>query len=101
MRTRVLSSTFRFLSFALVGAALMLASCGAITEEDLQKWSRNEEGLARISEMMKDNEVPFDIRVRAVQVLVENGWAASRTSSMTTRTRPSLPTLPRISSPSR
>lgn len=75
MRTRVLSYTFHLLSFAAVGAAMLLASCGAITEDDLQKWSRNEEGLSRITEMMKDDEVPFDIRVRAIDVLVQNGWA--------------------------
>lgn len=76
MRTRLVSSRIHFLILAAFGATLLLSSCGAITEDDLQKWSRNEEGLARITEMMKDDEVPFDIRVRAVQVLVENGWAA-------------------------
>ena len=63
---------------ALMFAVLLsLNNCGPITEDDLQKWSHNEEGLKRMAELMKepDDEVPFHIKRRAIEVLVENGWA--------------------------
>jgi len=49
--------------------------CGPITEEDLQKWSQNEEGLKRITEVMQDEGVPEHVKVDAVVILVENGWS--------------------------
>ena len=64
---------------AIVFAALvsLAASCGPITDEDLTKWSQNEEGLKRIGELMQDEAQPLHIKTRAIQVLVENGWSAS------------------------
>jgi len=62
--------------YIAIGMLLVFAGCGSITKEDLQKWSRNEEGLARIQQMMEDEDVPDSIRVDAVEILVDNNWAA-------------------------
>ncbi|GEM_PF-4541646 len=76
MRARLLSTATLMGFLAPLMAAFTLASCGAITEEDLIKWSANDEGLARIEEMMQDGEVPFDKKVRAIQILVSKGWSS-------------------------
>jgi hypothetical protein len=68
--------TFERLVSACVGIILVtIVACGPITEADLQKWSQNEEGLKRITEVMQDADVPFDVKVDAIVILVENGWA--------------------------
>jgi hypothetical protein len=76
MRALGKSITFNRLVTACF-VALMAATigCGPITDEDLQKWSQNEEGLKRITEVMQDEGVPEHIKVDAVVILVENGWA--------------------------
>ena len=76
MRALGKSVTFNRLVTACF-VALMAATigCGPITEEDLQKWSQNEEGLKRITEVMQDEGVPEHIKVDAVVILVENGWS--------------------------
>ena len=71
----------RTLAFERLAAACVvvllatIVACGPITEEDLQKWSQNEEGLKRITEVMQDADVPFHVKVDAIVILVENGWA--------------------------
>ena len=60
---------------ALTVIALSAMSCGPITEDDLQKWSQNDEGLKRITEVMKDPDVPFHVQTQAIVILVQNGWA--------------------------
>jgi len=55
----------------------LAAACGPITDDDLKKWSQNEEGLKRIGELMQDDDQPLHIKTRAVQILVENGWSAN------------------------
>ncbi|MBM4352487.1 MAG: hypothetical protein FJ109_01615 [Deltaproteobacteria bacterium] len=64
---------------AVVIAALVstAVACGPITDDDLKKWSQNEEGLKRIGELMQDEDQPLHIKTRAVQILVENGWSAN------------------------
>ena len=65
---------------ALWGAvALVLAlgagACGStVTEEDLQKWTNNDIGLARIKEVVADPTQPIETRVRALEVVVEKGF---------------------------
>jgi len=65
--------TLTILVFALALGATLTAGCGPITEEDLQKWSHNEEGFKKMQEVVNDPEVPFDTKVRGLEVLVENG----------------------------
>ncbi|MBM4370398.1 MAG: hypothetical protein FJ098_02005, partial [Deltaproteobacteria bacterium] len=60
---------------------LLAVGCGPITEEDLQKWSHNEEGFKKMQEVVNDPEVPFDTKVRGLHVLVENG-AGERVRSL-------------------
>jgi hypothetical protein len=55
---------------------LASVACGPITDEDLKKWSQNEEGLKRLTEVMEDESVPFHIKVDAVVILVENNWSS-------------------------
>jgi len=47
----------------------------SIGESDLNKWSQNEEGLKNITEVVQDADVPFGVKVDAMVILVENGWA--------------------------
>ncbi len=68
--------TFERFTSACMGILLAtIVACGPITEADLQKWSQNEEGLKRITEVMQDADVPFHVKVDAIVILVENGWA--------------------------
>ena len=55
-----------------------LSGCqGEVTEDDLQLWSNNSVGLERIQEVLNDQEVPLDTRVRAMEVVVEKQFASS------------------------
>jgi hypothetical protein len=62
---------FRFVGLLVLG--LVLGACGPITDEDLQKWSHNEEGFKMMNQVVNDPQVPFETKVRALTVLVENG----------------------------
>ena len=65
--------TLTILVFVLAFGATFATGCGPITEEDLQKWSHNEVGFKKMQEVINDPEVPFDTKVRGLEVLVENG----------------------------
>lgn len=58
--------------------ALFAVNAGAcdstVTESDLQKWTNNDLGLARIKEVVLDAEQPMDTRIRALEVVVEKGF---------------------------
>ena len=60
---------------AALALVALATACGPITEDDLQKWSQNEEGLKRITEIMQDPDVPFHVQTKAIVILVDNGWA--------------------------
>lgn len=48
--------------------ALALAACNSqVTDEDLERWSNNEEGLKKIEEIVRDAEQPLETRVRALK----------------------------------
>lgn len=50
-------------------------ACDAtVTESDLQKWTNNDIGLARIEEVVVDATQPMDTRIRALEVVVEKGF---------------------------
>ncbi|MGM0578339.1 MAG: hypothetical protein ACQEXJ_21625 [Myxococcota bacterium] len=60
----------------LFAAVLFLGACeGKVTEADLQKWTHNDLGLERIGEVVANPEQPMDTRVRALEVVVEKGFA--------------------------
>ena len=65
--------TLTILVLVLTLGTIFATGCGPITEDDLQKWSHNEEGFKKMQEVISDPEVPFDTKVRGLQVLVENG----------------------------
>ena len=71
----------RFAALKHVGAACFglflftILACGPITKDDLHKWSQNDEGLKRISEVMQDEDVPFHIKVEAVTILAEHDFS--------------------------
>ena len=54
---------------------LLVAACGGpVTEEDLQRWSNNDKGLERITELVADPKEPVDTRIRALEVVVEKSF---------------------------
>ena len=54
---------------------LLIGACGGpVTEEDLQRWSNNDKGLERITELVADPKHPIDTRVRALEVVVEKSF---------------------------
>ena len=54
---------------------LLVAACGGpVTEEDLQRWTHNERGLERITELVADPKQPVDTRIRALEVVVEKSF---------------------------
>jgi hypothetical protein len=54
---------------------MLFAACGGpVTEEDLQRWSNNDKGLERITELVSDPKEPVDTRIRALEVVVEKGF---------------------------
>lgn len=64
-----------FLAALAVAASVGAAACnGPVTEEDLQLWSRNDVGFARIGEVVADPTQPLVTRVRALEVVVEKGF---------------------------
>ena len=49
---------------------------GSIDEGDLDRWTQNSEGFKRISELMADtDQAPFEMRVRAIELMIEKGYA--------------------------
>ena len=79
---RHLASVASKLVPALCCALLVLPACdGEVTEEDLQKWTNNDIGLARIAQVIGDTQQPMTTRVRALEVVVEKGFA-TRVRSM-------------------
>ncbi|TNF33445.1 MAG: hypothetical protein EP329_08290, partial [Deltaproteobacteria bacterium] len=63
----------------LTALAVLLALGGSacdstVTESDLQKWTNNDLGLARIKEVVSNAEQPIDTRIRALEVVVEKGF---------------------------
>jgi hypothetical protein len=58
-------------------ASLCLSGCfGSIDEGDLDRWTQNSEGFKRISELMADpDQAPFDVRVRAIELMIEKGYS--------------------------
>jgi len=61
------------LAWSLVGASV-LACDSTVTERDLEKWTNNDLGLARIAEVVANPRHPMDTRVRALEVMVEKGF---------------------------
>lgn len=59
---------------AVIFAAGTGACDSTVTESDLQKWTNNDLGLARIKEVVVDGEQPMDTRIRALEVVVEKGF---------------------------
>lgn len=58
----------------LVGSLIGLGACsGTVTEEDLQKWTNNDIGLERITEVVTDVKQPMATRIRALEVVIEKG----------------------------
>ena len=52
----------------------MFVGCnGAVTDDDLQLWTNNPEGLKRIGVLLQDAEAPVDLRVRSLVVLTNAG----------------------------
>lgn len=58
----------------LFAVLLLLVACNTkVTDEDLDRWSNNEEGLAKIEEVVRDTEQPLETRVRALRVTLKSG----------------------------
>lgn len=60
------------MAFATTG---MTGCSGEVTEEDLQLWTHNSRGLARLSEVIADSEQPMTTRIRGLEVVVEKGFS--------------------------
>ncbi|MFT7578993.1 MAG: hypothetical protein ACI9MR_000655 [Myxococcota bacterium] len=59
----------------LIAPFLSIAACDStVTNDDLKKWTHNELGLERISEVVADPEQPLNTRIRALEVIVEAGF---------------------------
>ena len=59
------------MAFATTG---MTGCSGEVTEEDLQLWTHNSRGLARLAEVIADPEQPMTTRIRGMEVVVEKGF---------------------------
>lgn len=59
--------TARRLVPVLLVLSLVAVACNSkVTDEELARWSNNEEGLKKIEEIVRDPEQPMDTRVRAM-----------------------------------
>jgi HEAT repeat protein len=61
---------------SLLLAATLLGCSGEVTEEDLDKWTHNDIGLQRITEVVADPMQPVPTCVRALEKVVERGFSA-------------------------
>jgi len=76
------------LASPFVMAAALTACDNTVDEDDLQKWTHNEVGLKRISEVMVDASVPRATKIRALEIIVEKG------RGMELRVRPFIDSIP-------
>lgn len=75
MLLQSLASSPRSLAVVLMIAVAPVAGCdGEVTEQDLQKWTHNDIGLARISQLVADPQQPLTTRIRALVVVVEKDF---------------------------
>lgn len=49
-----------------------VVACSGVDEDDLRLWTRNAEGLKRIEEVMQNPELSQDLRLRALELMVDN-----------------------------
>lgn len=60
----------------LVSLALLVSACGgSVSESDLQKWASSETGFQRLAQVIRDAKQPVEVRVRALEVIVEKDQA--------------------------
>jgi hypothetical protein len=68
----------RLIVLCLLGifTSVSLIGCdGPVTEEDLQLWTHNSRGLARLTEVIASPEQPMTTRIRGLEVVVEKGFS--------------------------
>ena len=53
--------------------SLSVACNNKVTDEDLDRWSNNEEGLKKIEDVVRDTEQPLETRVRALRATLKAG----------------------------
>jgi hypothetical protein len=61
------------MSICLLLLAAAVGCDDTVTESDLQKWTNNEVGFERITQVIRDPKQPMPTRVRALEVVVEKG----------------------------
>ena len=53
-------------------ASYLIGCSGEVTEEELRLWKNTESGQKKVQEVIKDVKQPETIRLKAIEVLIEN-----------------------------
>lgn len=76
----------RGLAASALAAALALSACGkGDMDENFRLWSNNSAGWQEMANFVADKENPIDIRIRAVEILVDEGGQPSQVGGVVSK----------------